>query len=299
MSSSISNNSSSLEQKLTTLKLGRIKVVLDTWLEHAATHQLDYGEFLEQLLTEELLARQENQLRKRMQAACFPYAATLEQFDFSIRPELKRPVMLRYFDSSFVEKTGSLVLVGPSGLGKTHLAIALGTRMVQLGYSVRFVTAQQVANTVLAAQTRVERERVVQPLIKCHVLIVDEFGYLPLEPSIGPVLYEIIAGRYEHGATVVTSNKSLGSWGDLVGGDSALMMALLDRLLHHGEVFYLRGASYRMRGKEGINLGPGSTNGNTNGSREHRADGGTGGGGGGGGAPQVVATAEVAADVSR
>lgn len=120
-------------------------------------------------------------MRKCMQAAGFPYAATLEQFDFSIRPELRRPVMLRYFDSSFVEKAGSLVLVGPSGLGKTHLAIALGTRMVQLGYSERFVTAQYVANTVLAAQTRVERAGVVQPLIKCQVLIVDEFGYLPLE----------------------------------------------------------------------------------------------------------------------
>jgi DNA replication protein DnaC len=260
--------SSSLEQKLTALKLGRIKLVLDSWLEHAATQQLDYGEFLEQLLTEELLARQENQLRRRMQAAGFPYAATLEQFDFSIRPELKRAVILRYFDSSFVEKAGSLVLVGPSGLGKTHLAIALGTRMVQLGYSARFVTAQQVANAVLAAQTRLERERVVQPLIKCQLLIVDEFGYLPLEPAVGPILYEVIAGRYEHGATVVTSNKSLGGWGEVVGGDSALMMALLDRLLHHGEVFYLRGSSYRMRGKEGLNLvGPGSSNG------AHRAEG--------------------------
>jgi DNA replication protein DnaC len=122
--------------------------------------------------------------------------------------------------------------------------------MVQLGYDVRFVTAQRLANAVMGATSRVEREKLIQPLVRCHLLILDEFGYLPLEASVGPVLYEVISGRYERGATLVTSNKSLANWGDLVGGDTALMMALVDRLLHHGEVFYLRGTSYRMRGKE-------------------------------------------------
>ena len=246
---------SSLEQKLTALKLRRMREVVSGWLEQAATAPLDHAEFLDQLLTEELLARQESALRRRMALAGFPYAATVEQFDFSLRPELKRPVLLRYFDSSFVEKASALVLIGASGLGKTHLAIAVGTRMVQLGYSVRFVTAQQVANSVLGAASRAERERVIAPLVKCQVLILDEFGYLPLEAAVGPVWSESIAGRYERGATVVTSNKSLAHWGELVGGETALMMALVDRLLHHGEVFYLRGPSYRMRGKEGLQVG--------------------------------------------
>jgi DNA replication protein DnaC len=241
-----------IEQKLAQLKLGRMRQIYGTWLDHAAAHELDYAEFLDQLLTEEVLARQENQLRRRMTAAGFPYAATLEQFDFSLRPELKRGVILRYFDSSFVEKAGSLVLIGASGLGKTHLAIAVGTKMVQLGYSVRFVTAQRFANAVLLAPNRAEIERLVQPLIQCQLLILDEFGYLSLAAAVGPVLYEVIAGRYERGATVVTSNKSLANWGELVDGDTALMMALVDRLLHHGEVFYLRGTSYRMRGKEPV-----------------------------------------------
>jgi DNA replication protein DnaC len=238
-----------LDQKLTLLKLGRIRQVYASWVDHAAQHQLDYAEFLDQLLTEELLARQENQLRRRM-AAGFPYAATLEQFDFTIRPELKRSVILRYFDSSFIEKAGALILIGASGLGKTHLAIAVGTKMVQLGYTVRFVTAQRFANAVLTAANRGEVERLVAPLVSCQLLILDEFGYLNLAAAVGPVLYEVIAGRYEHGATIVTSNKSLANWGELVGGDTALMMALVDRLLHHGEVFYMRGSSYRMRGKE-------------------------------------------------
>jgi len=126
---------------------------------------------------------------------------------------------------------------------------------VQLGYTVRFVMAQQVANAVLTATTRADLARFIEPLIKCDLLILDEFGYLSLEPQVGPVLYEIIGGRYEKGATVITSNKSLASWGELVG-DSALMMAIIDRLLHHGEVFYVRGSSYRLRGKEAMALGP-------------------------------------------
>lgn len=248
-----------LNQKLTQLKLSRMREVVDSLIAQAEQQQLGYAEFLDELLHEEVLGRQENQIRRKLKAAGFPYPATLEQFDFGLRPELKRSVMVRFFDSAFVEKAGALLLIGPSGVGKTHLAIALGTRMVQLGYSVRFLTAQQFANAVLATQGRVALERVLVPLIRCDVLILDEFGYLSVDPQVGPALYELVSGRYTQHATVITSNKSLASWGELVGGDTALMMAILDRLLHHGEVFYLRGSSYRMRGKESLVLGASAT----------------------------------------
>src|SRR6266516_5846283 len=212
-----------LDHKLATLKLGRMRQVYASWIEQAAQTEMGYGEFLEQLVTEEVLARQENQLRRKMHTAGFPYAATIDQFDFTLRPELKRTVMLRFFDSSFIASASSLVLIGASGLGKTHLAVALGTKMVQLGYSVRFVVAQQLANAVVAAATRAERTRLISSLITCDLLILDEFGYLNLDPQVGPVLYEIIAGRYEKGATVITSNKSLATWGELVG-DTAPML---------------------------------------------------------------------------
>ncbi len=249
------STTANVDHKLAQLKLGRIRQVYADWIAEAERQQLGYAEFLDELLSEELLGRQENQIRRKLKAAGFPFAATLEQFDFTLRPELKRAVMVRFFDSAFVEKASSLLLVGPSGLGKTHLAVALGTKMVQLGYHVRFLTAQQFANAILAATDRAGVERVLQPLLRCDLLILDEFGYLPLAAQVGPAIYELVAGRYERRATVLTSNKSLASWGEVVG-DTALMMAITDRLLHHGEVFYLRGSSYRMRGKEVIGATP-------------------------------------------
>lgn len=244
-----------LEQKLTQLKLSRTREVYAHWVKEAEAHQLGYAEFLDGLLSEELINRQENQFRRQLKAAGFPFAATLEQFDFTLHPELKRSVMVRFFDRTFVEQAQSLILVGASGLGKTHLAIALGTKIVQLGYRVRFLTAQRLANQIVAATNRQAIDQLLHPLIRCDLLILDEFGYLTVDSQVGPVLYELVAARYEQRATVITSNKSLSQWGEVVGGDTALMMAILDRLLHHGEVFYLRGSSHRMRGKEAMLMG--------------------------------------------
>ena len=121
--------------------------------------------------------------------------------------------------------------------------------MVQLGYRVRFLTTQPLANQVLAAPNRAAVAAVLQPLLRCHLLILDEFGYLPSDPLLGPVLYELVSGRHERGATVITSNKSLTAWGEVGGGDTALMMALLDRLLAHGEVFSCGGHRIACAGK--------------------------------------------------
>src|SRR5260370_582142 len=195
--------SEALDQKLATLKLGRIRQIYPSWIEQASRRVSRLCGILGAIAEpRELLARQENVLRRKMKAAGFPYPATIEQFEFALRPELKRPVILRYFDSSFVTSAGSLLLIGPSGLGKTHLSIALGTKTVQLGFSVRFVVAQQLANALLAASSRAEMAKTIAPLIACDLLILDEFGYLAVEPQVGPVLYEIIAGRYGKGATV-------------------------------------------------------------------------------------------------
>ena len=157
----------------------------------------------------------------------------IEQFDFRFRPELKRQLVLRYLDPTFVEQARSLALIGAPGLGKTMLAICIATKHVQLGYTARFVTAQSLANQLGRALTAVGRQRLLRPLLACDVLVLDELGYLPTQSSFGPALYALVADRYERRPTILTSNKSLTEWAAVVQ-DASLAAAIVDRILHQG-----------------------------------------------------------------
>ena len=230
------------------LGLPHAAAVLPAWLDRAAQEELSYADVLKEVLEEERAARAQAATERRLRAAGFPFAATIEQFEFRFRPELKRQVVLRYLDATFVEQAGTLTLIGAPGLGKTMLAICIATKQVQLGASARFITAHRLVAHLGRALTSVGRQRVLRPLVACDVLVLDELGYLPTEPSFGPALYELIAGRYERRPTILTSNKSLTEWASIVQ-DASLAAAIVDRLMHHGQVFYLKGPSWRMRGR--------------------------------------------------
>ena len=231
---------------LTHLGLHAAATVLPAWLERAAREEVGYEDLLTGVLEEEATAREHADTGRRLRQAGFPFAASIEQFDFRFRPELKRQVVLRYLDPTFVEQARCLTLIGAPGLGKTMLAIAVATKHVQLGASARFITAQSLANQLGRAPTTLGRQRVLRPLLRCDVLVLDELGYLPTEPAFGPALYELIAGRYEQRPTILTSNKSLTEWASIVQ-DVSLAAAVVDRILHHGDVFYLKGPSWRVK----------------------------------------------------
>jgi DNA replication protein DnaC len=233
---------------LAQLHLHQAAAALPAWLDRAAQEELGYADFLGGLLEEELAARTAAETQRRLRQAGFPFAASIEQFDFRFRPELKRQVVLRYLDATFVEQAGSLTLIGPPGLGKTMLAICVATKQVQLGYTARFITAQTLASHLGRTTTAVGRQRLLKPLLTCDVLVLDELGYLPTDASFGPALYEVVAGRYTRRPTIITSNKSLTEWATVVQ-DVSLAAALVDRLMDQGQVFYLKGPSWRTRGR--------------------------------------------------
>src|SRR5438093_6812183 len=215
---------------LARLHLHQAAAALPAWLDRAAQEELGYADFLGGLLEEELAARTAAETQRRLRQAGFPFAASIEQFDFRFRPELKRQVVLRYLDPTFIEQARTLALIGPPGLGKTMLAICVATKHIQMGATARFITAQQLANQLGRALTSVGRQRVLRPLLACDVLVLDELGYLPTLPGFGPALYELIAGRYEKRPTLFTSNKSLTEWAAIVQ-DASLAAALVDRIL--------------------------------------------------------------------
>jgi DNA replication protein DnaC len=244
-------------QALADLGLTTAAAHLDQAAQQAAAAQWSYTHFLGYLLAGELAERQRKTLALTLKFANLPYHKALADFDFAAQPGLDRRLIDELATGRFLSEGRNIILLGPPGVGKTHLAISLLVRTAELGHRVYFTSALDLARrlTKAVAENRLHRQLAVftQP----KLLVLDEVGYLNLEPVHASLLFQLIAKRYEqHQPLILTSNKAFGEWGQVFGGDAVLASAALDRLLHRATVLHIRGDSYRLRERRQAGVAP-------------------------------------------
>lgn len=235
-----------LDTRLRRLRLGYMAQALEAQNAESLQQKHSYLEFLEALVDGELGTRENKSLMKRIKAARFPVTKTLAEFDFDFQPKLDVKLVKTLATCEFIARKDTAILVGQPGTGKTHLAIALGMKACEVGYSVRFTTIQDLAATLRAAMADHTVEERIAEFIEPDLVILDELGFTPLDALLADAFYRIVASRYERASTIVTSNKSFESWAE-VFPDPVIASAVLDRLVHHAHILAIVGESFRMK----------------------------------------------------
>jgi len=237
-----------LHENCRQLRLHQVAQELTARLEQAAKKELSYADFLDELLAAEVGAKTQKHHQMRITMARFPFHKSLETFDFKFQPSMDPKLIRELATGRFIEGGDNVLFLGPPGVGKTHLAVALGMKACEQGVRTLFVTATALITTLGKALAEGRLDERLKLLAQPQLLIIDEIGYLPIDRQGANLFFQLVSRRYERGSIILTSNQSLGAWGE-VFGDPVIASAILDRLLHHSITVNIKGESFRLKEK--------------------------------------------------
>lgn len=238
-----------IQSSLTRLKLSRMGEILEQVIKTSEERGKSYLSFLEELLEEEVACKEQRRVETALKISGLPFIKSIDEFDFAFQPKLDRQKVMSLFDLTFIREKANVVLLGPPGVGKTHLAVSIALKACQSGVSIYFTNMEDLIKK-LKKDRDAGRPGRGRSYHKSALVIVDEVGYTPIDREECNLFFRFIANRYEKASTIITSNKAFSDWTELFH-DPVIVTAFLDRLLHHSVIINIRGSSYRLRGKVG------------------------------------------------